>query len=227
MFLMLGSAAVGAEDPMLAKFAMQLDSIEKNFWRIAPLPEEHRMRPKFSAQLYDLENSARVLRTRCIGYKDKKIPDLYNDAIMLTRAYNRFRVNSKFKTRSFTVACTGTREYQKRHNKLMREREKAAEEESGKKNRKKSGKSNLRPQLSQLDINDYSEFLDDIADKNSRKFSSWANGLKSLEKQKTAEEIFTMWQKSICDMRVNLALLAQYGKFKEENKGNVGSNNRR
>ena len=221
-------AVCGAEDnPMLAKFALRLDAVEKKFWRIAPLPEDHRSRPKFTAELYELENMARNIRLHCVGYKEPKVPDLYNDVIMLTRTFDQFRVNSKFKVRSFTIAATGMKEYQKRHSKLMRERDIEEESETGKKSSKNSAKYKVRPQMLQVDIDDYSEFLDEVADKNSRKFSSWADGLKSREKSKTAEQIFSVWQKSICDMRVKLALLAKHGKFKEEKKNNVGSNNRR
>ncbi|MBQ7395459.1 MAG: hypothetical protein IJW08_02855 [Lentisphaeria bacterium] len=211
--VLASGAGIHAEDhPMLDKFAHRLDAIEKKFWRIAPLPDDHRSRPDFSAELLELENMARTLRRNCISYNCGKIPDLYEDALMLSRAYDQFRVNSKSKSRSLTVSGTGIKEYQRRHNKLMREKLKEAEEETGKKLRKRSSKT--RPKLSEFDCDDYSSFLDDVSDKNSRKFSNWANGLKSREKIKTAEQIFSVWQKSICNMRMKLVLLAQRGKLK-------------
>ena len=229
MLFALCCAIQGAEDnKLLARFALRLDAIEKKFWRIAPLPEDNRSRQKFSTELYELENMARVIRTHCAGLKDKsaRVPDLYNDTIMLTRTYNQFRVNSKFKVRNFTIYATGMHEYQKRHNKFMRDKAGQEAEESGEK-RKKTSKYKWRPRLNQVDIDDYNEFLDDIADKNCRRFAGWADGLKSREKSKTAEDIFAVWQKSICNLRMNLVILAQQGVFREEKKSNVSSNNRR
>lgn len=213
-----------AEDnPILDKFAMRLDAVERKFWRIALLAPDHRDRSKFSSELHELESLARQVGFSCTSYKEKKRPDLYADCLLITRAYDQFSINSQIKNRKVTLSGTSLKDYRRRHNKLMREKA-DEEQESGKGKRRKSQST---PKHSQVDPDDYSDFLDEVSDKNSRKFSSWTNNIKSKEKAKSAEQIFSVWQKSICSLRANIVQLAQKGTFKKEKKVHGGSNNRR
>lgn len=211
--LSFSGALQAQEHKLLYKFAEQLDHIERRFWRIAPLPEEHRERPEFSTRLSELENTARELRHSCIKYEDGAIPELRGDVAMLNRVLFQFKVDSKAKSRRISnLQMTGLKSYAPCHHRLIREKAK----ESGEKLKKTSTK--LPPKLSAIDIENYNEFLDEITDKNIRRFTSWANQLDSRARIQNAEEIFAVYQKTICDMRLKLVKMAKYAAFKEEKK---------
>ena len=208
-----------AEDnAVLNKVSQRLDSIERKFWRIAPLSGDHRSRPAFLTELHEFESLARQAGLLCISYEKGKKPDLYGDAVMLTRSYDRFLMESKVKYRNLTLQYTSLKAYQRRHNKLMRDKDLEEEAETGEKKKKNTAKYKVFPKLSKIDVDDYNDFLDDVADKNNRKFTSWLDSVKSREKNKNAQSIFETWQKSICDIRAKLVLMAKYGKFKKEKK---------
>ena len=225
--VLLAPVLLFAEDAKpLEIFARRLDAVERKFWRVALLPADHRERPDFNSELHELENLARAVSRSCTGY-DKKAgarPELYADCVQMSRVYNQFSLDSRTKNRRINLAGTGMRDYRRRHSKHVRDCQKEGTAD-GKKGVPSGGKG--IPQLYQVDGDDYSDFLDETADKNSRKFSSWTKNIKSREKVKTAEELFSIWQKSVCDMRAKLVKLAQNGTFKKEIQSNGSSNNRR
>ena len=65
-------------------------------------------------------------------------------------------------------------------------------------------------------MENYSEFLDEVNDKNTRRFTGWADHLDSRSRIQNAEEIFAVYQKAMCDMRMKLVMMAKYATFKEE-----------
>ena len=205
--------ALRAQDHrLLDKFSARLDHIERRFWRIAPLPEDHRERPGFNSAINELEVIARELRHSCTQYEKGPIPELRGDVAMLNRVLFQFKIDSRTKNRRINnVNATGPKAYAPRHHRLMRE---IAKE----KGEKYKSSTKLPPKLSEINIEDYSEFLDDTNDKNSRRFSSWAGNLDSRARIQNAEQIFAVYQKAICDMRMKLVMMAKYATFKEEKK---------
>lgn len=218
LFCMHGTVLHADDNALLDKISQRLDAIERKFWRIAPLSSDHRSRPAFLTELHEFESLARKAGVMCVSYSKEQKPDLYGDAVMLSRCYDRFSMDSKVKYRNITLQVTSLKAYQRRHNKLMREKDMEEEADSGEKKKKNTAKYKVFPKLSKIDIDDYNDFLDDIADKNSRKFSSWLDSVKSREKNKTAQSIYESWQKSICNIRAKLVLMAKYGKFTKEKK---------
>ena len=202
-----------AEDhKLLDKFSSRLDSIERRFWRIAPLQEDHRERPGFNSAINELEVIARELRHSCTKYEKGPIPELRGDVSMLNRVLFQFKINSRTQNRRiYNINATGPKAYTSRHHRLMRELAKE-------KGEKYKSSTKLPPKLSEINIEDYSEFLDDINDKNSRRFSNWAGSLDSRSRIQNAEQIFAVYQKAICDMRMKLVKMAKYATFKEEKK---------
>lgn len=205
--------ALRAQDhKLLDKFSSRLDHIERRFWRVAPLAEDHRERPGLNASISELEVIARDLRHSCIKYEKGQIPELRGDVAMLNRVLFQFKIDSRTKNRRInSINATNLKAYAARHHRLMRERAKE-------KGEKYKSSTKLPPKLSEVDFEDYSEFLDEVNDRNSRRFSSWADNLDSQSRIQNAEQIFATYQKAICDMRMKLVMMAKYATFKEEKK---------
>lgn len=218
LLLVFSFSLFADENENLYELARQLDSIERNFWRIASRPREYRQRPEFLSLLHKFETLARQVRTSCISCSDGRVPDIHNCALTISRCYDQFSLKTKYKLRNLALSGTGLKDYQRRHNKLMREKALEEEAESGVKKKRNSAGYKLRPKLSQIDRHDYNDFLDETSDKNKRKFYSWIDGVKSREQSVAAQQIFDVWLKAVCDMRANLVKMAQTCKFKEEKK---------
>ena len=208
--------AVQAQDhKLLDKFSSRLDHVERRFWLVAPLPEDHRERPGLNSAINELEGIARDIRHNCIQYEKGAIPELRGDVIMLTRVLFQFKVDSRVKARrihNLNSTSAKSKVYTSRHNRLVREKAK----EQGEKPKKSNSK--IPPELSKVDTEDYSEFLDEVNEKNLRRFSSWTNSLESRTRIQNAEQIFAVYQKTISDMRMKLVMMAKYATFKEEKK---------
>ena len=212
--------SAGVQEDM-KEFSQRLDFIERSFWRAVLMPREQRNNPQYAASLQQLITLARKLRTNCIGTDTKackKTPDIHAKALAIQRCYDNFIYRSKNKARRLSVGGTGLRDYQRRHNKLMREKAKEEEESSDGKAGKKRAKFTGLPVLSQIDEMDYADFLNEVSDKNKQKFYSWLDSIKSREQSISAMKIFETWQESVCDLRIALVQMAKYGKFKEEIK---------
>ena len=198
------------EHKLLYKFAERLDHVERRVWRIAPLPEDHRERPGLLNSISELENIARELRHSCIKYSKGTIPELRGDVAMLSRVLFQFKMDSRTKRRRINnMGMTGLKAYMPCHYRLVREKAK----ESG---QKLKISTKLPPKLSDIDVENYSEFLDEVNDKNTRRFTGWADHLDSRSRIQNAEEIFAVYQKAMCDMRMKLVMMAKYATFKEE-----------
>ena len=214
----------------IEELCQRLDLIERSFWRAVILPREQRNSPGYLSSLRQLAEQAYKVRSQCISYDAKvkgKVPDIYAMASTINRCYHNFSIRSKKKIRSLSVSGSGLREYQQRHNRLMREKAANEEETSDEKKTKRRTKYSGRPVLSQIDEIDYKDFLHEVSDKNKQKFYSWLDSLKTRGQSLPAIRVFESWQDSVSEMRLGIVLMAKYGKFKEEKKSNVGKNNRR
>jgi hypothetical protein len=109
------------------------------------------------------------------------------------------------------MGMTGLKAYMPNHYRLVREKAKERGE-------KLKVSTKLPPKLSDIDVENYSEFLDEVSDRNSRRFTSWADHLDSQSRIQNAEEIFAAYQKAINDMRMKLVMMAKYATFREEKK---------
>ena len=208
----LTAALQAQEHKLLYKFADQLDHIERKFWRTAPLPEDHRERPGLNNSISELENIARAIRHNCIRYEKGAIPELRGDVAMLSRVLFQFKMDSRTKRRRInSMGMTGLKAYMPNHYRLVREKAKERGE-------KLKVSTKLPPKLSDIDVENYSEFLDEVTDRNSRRFTSWADHLDSQSRIQNAEEIFAVYQKAINDMRMKLVMMAKYATFREEKK---------
>lgn len=214
----------------IEELCQRLDLVERSFWRAAILPREQRNSPGYLSSLRQLAEQARKVRSQCVSYNAKmkyKVPDIYAMAEAINRCYHSFSIRSKNRIRALSVNGSGLRDYQQRHNKLMREKAVEEQEASGDKKIKRRTKYSGRPVLSQIDEIDYKDFLHEVSDKNKQKFYSWLDSLKGRGQSMPAIRTFETWQDSVCEMRLGIVLIAKYGKFKEEKASNVGKNNRR
>ena len=215
----------------MAELCQRLDLVERSFWRAAILPREQRNSPGYISSLRELVSLAHKLRSQCVYCKvktckgEKNIQDIYALAMTINKCYYNFSIRSKTRLRSLSVNGTGLRDYQQRHNKLMREKALDEEAASGEKKTKRRSKSSGRPTLEQVDEIDYKDFLHEVSDKNKQKFYTWLDSLKSRGQSISAIKVFETWQDAICEMRMALVQMAKYGKFNEEKESNGGKNN--